>query len=62
MAEWVREVIDIQNIFLYGEFNKSDNLYIQIPEGFEKYYDPRRYILLLLLKTLYGLKNSVKTF
>ena len=34
---------------------------MEIPEGFEKYYDPMEY-LLLLLRTIYGLKNKAMAF
>jgi hypothetical protein len=34
---------------------------MEVPEGFEKWYDPRLYVL-LLLQTLYGLKQAAKAF
>jgi hypothetical protein len=39
----------------------GNNVYMKIPEGFNKYYDPLYYIL-LLLQTIYGLKQSVMVF
>jgi hypothetical protein len=34
---------------------------MKVPQGFEKYYDPMYYVL-LLLQTLYGLKQSAMAF
>ena len=61
MAGWTGEVLDIQGAFLHGLFEDNEELYMEIPEGFEKYYDPMEY-LLLLLRTIYGLKNAAMAF
>ena len=61
MAGWVGEVLDIQGAFLHGLFEDNEEHYIEVPEGFEKYYDPIEY-LLLLLRTIYGLKNAAIAF
>ena len=61
MAGWVGELLDIKGAFLHGEFEDGKNVYMEVPEGFEKYYDPMYYVL-LLLQTLYGLKQSALAF
>jgi hypothetical protein len=45
---------------LYGEFKDDKKIYIKIPLGFEKFY--LREIVLLLKKTLYGLKQAAMAF
>jgi hypothetical protein len=61
MAGWVGELVDIKGAFLHGDFEEGKNVYMEVPEGFEKYYDPMYYVL-LLLQTLYGLKQSAMAF
>ena len=61
MAGWAGEVLDIQGAFLHGLFEDNEELYMEIPEGFEHYYDSVEY-LLLLLRTIYGLKNAAMAF
>jgi hypothetical protein len=40
MAAWVGEILDVKGAFLHGGFDKGKNVYMKVPEGFEKYYDP----------------------
>ena len=61
MADWEGEILDIQGAFLHGLFEDDEQLFMKIPEGFEKYYNPDTE-LLLLLRTLYGLKNAAMAF
>jgi hypothetical protein len=61
MAGWVGEILDVKGAFLHGDFEEGKNVYMGIPEGFDKYYDPMYYVL-LLLQTLYGLKQSAMAF
>jgi hypothetical protein len=60
-ACWVGEIMDVKGAFLHGNFDEGKNIYMKVPEGFEKYYDPMYYVL-LLLQTLYGLKQSAMAF
>jgi len=41
---------------LHGEFGKERNLFMELPQGFKQYYPLD--VVLLLLKTLYGLRAS----
>jgi hypothetical protein len=61
MAGWVGEILDIQGAFLHGEFDQGEEIHMEVPQGFEKHYDPMYYVL-LLLKTIYGLKQSAFQF
>lgn len=72
MANWVTWITDVKGAFLHGEFEEGDEpVYMEVPEGFEKHYEePKTFgtnkddinIVLLLLKTIYGLKNAAKAF
>jgi len=54
MAAMYAEINDVKGAFLNGTFSQGEKLYMKVPQGFEKYYPEN--ILLLLLKTIYGLK------
>jgi hypothetical protein len=60
MASWYGELLDIKGVFLHGEFEEGKSLYMEVLEGFGKYY-PTGYVL-FLLKTIYGLKQVAVTF
>ena len=61
MANWCGELLDIKGAFLHGDFEDGKNVFMEVPEGFEKHYDPMYYVL-LLLQTIYGLKQSAMAF
>jgi hypothetical protein len=61
MAGWTGEILDVKSAFLHGDLDEGKNMYMGIPEGFEKCYDPMYYVL-LFLQTLYGLKQSAMAF
>jgi Reverse transcriptase (RNA-dependent DNA polymerase) len=60
LADWEGHVIDVKGAFLKGRFNDGEEMYLQIPKGFEKYYDTG--ITLKLQRTIYGLKQAVLAF
>jgi Reverse transcriptase (RNA-dependent DNA polymerase) len=60
LTEWEGHVIDVKGAFLKGRLNHIEEVYLQIPQGFEKYYDNR--IVLKLQQTIYGLKHAVMAF
>jgi hypothetical protein len=39
VAEWEGHVIDVKGAFLKGRFNNGEEIYLQIPQGFEIYYE-----------------------
>ena len=60
MALWLAEIIGVKGAFLKASFDPKQKVYMEIPKGFEKFY-PKN-VLLLLKKTLYGVKNAAKAF
>jgi hypothetical protein len=52
MDNWCGELIDIKGAFLHGDFEDGKNVYMEVPEGFDKCYDPLYYVL-LLSRTIY---------
>ena len=60
MASWWAELLDVQGAFLTGEMDLENGCYLQVPEGFSKFY-PKN-VILHLLKTLYSLKQSTYVF
>ena len=46
--------------FLLGEFDRGEEIHLEVPQGFEKFYEPGT--VLLLKKTLYGLIQAAIAF
>jgi hypothetical protein len=61
MAGWEFHVVDVQGAFLNGEFEDGEQIYMTVPDGFKRYYDPKKYVL-LLRRTLYGLIQAALAF
>jgi hypothetical protein len=53
--------LDVKGVFLNGEFEEGKALHMDVPEEFKKYY-PVGFVLLLLKKTIYQLKQAAVTF
>ena len=60
MARMWQEVLDVQGAFLYGTFEDGIRVYMEVPQGFEKFYPGN--VVLLLLKTLYGAWQGARAF
>jgi hypothetical protein len=60
LAEWEGHVIDVKGIFLKGRFNDGEEIYLQIPQSFEIYYE--KGTALKLQRTIYGLKQDPFAF
>eukprot|EP00977_Amphora_coffeiformis_P005907 scaffold1252_cov154-Amphora_coffeaeformis.AAC.1 len=56
MARMWCELNDVKGAFLNGLFSGGETLYMEVPQGFKKFYPGD--VLLLLLKTIYGLKQA----
>ena len=54
-------MLDVKGAFLHGDFTDGEKVHMKVPQGFERWYDPRLYVL-LLLQTLYGCKQSAMAF
>ena len=59
MAEWLARILDVKGAFLCGKMKPTERVYMGVPQGFEKHY---KNVLLLLLATLYGLKQAAMAF
>jgi hypothetical protein len=60
MTGWYAHILDVKGTFLTGEFGNGEQLYMTVPQGFEEFYPGN--VVLLLKKTIYGLKQSAKRF
>jgi len=60
MAGWILELMDVKGAFLCGTFDEGFEMYMEIPQGWERFYPSN--VVLLLLKTIYGLKQAARAF
>ena len=60
MANYMANIIDIKGAFLLGRFNKGEELFMEISQGFEKYFSENEVIKLLV--PFYGLKQASRAF
>jgi hypothetical protein len=60
MAAWTAYIMDVHGAFLKGKFNAGEVIFITVPQGFEKYYPEDS--ILLMLRTIYGLKQAAIAF
>lgn len=51
-------LLDVNGAFLLGGFERGEKIYMEVPQGFKKYYGSD--VVWLLLKTIYGLKQSAQ--
>ena len=58
--KWVAEVIDVEGAFLQGEFTVGEEMYIEIPDGFESYYEGDTVLCLNI--PIYGSKQAAACF
>jgi hypothetical protein len=57
---WTAGLIDVQGEFLCGNFKDGEEIYMEVPEGFERFYPNK--VLLLLLQTIHGLRQAARAF
>ena len=60
MSGMYAHLVDVQGAFLLGTFENAEKIYCHVPEGWEDYFESR--VVLLLLKTVYGLKQAANCF
>eukprot|EP00957_Ditylum_brightwellii_P136135 10382179-Ditylum_brightwellii.AAC.1 len=60
MISWATTLLDVKGVFLNDIFKNNKQLYMTVLQGFEKYYPDN--VLLLLLCTIYGLKQAANLF
>jgi hypothetical protein len=56
----VRRSLDVRGAFLHGVFADGEEIYMEVPQGFEHWYSNQH--VLLLLRTIYGLKQAAYAF
>jgi hypothetical protein len=60
MAYWLAWIIDIEGASLQGQLQNDEQIFMKIPNGFQKFYPS--YVMLKLLRTLCGLAQSAIKF
>jgi hypothetical protein len=60
MAGWYCALLDVVGAFLNGRFDNDEEIYIKVPQGFEKWYPGA--VFLLLLRTMYGTKQAAMQY
>jgi hypothetical protein len=58
--KWSVQLVDVKGVFLCGNFKDGEEIFMEVPEGFEEFYGAC--VLLLLLQTIYGLTQAATTF
>ena len=58
--EWIVELIDAKGAFLQGKFADGEQMYIEIPDGFERFYGKDK--VLKLNVPIYGTKQAASCF
>ena len=56
MGSWVGHLTDVNGAFLHGQFPDGEEIYMKVPQGFEKFYPGD--VLWKLCRCLYGLKQA----
>ena len=60
MAGWTAEVVDVRGAFLHGQFADGERVYMEVPKRWRGHYAANS--VLLLLRTIYGLKQAAMAF
>ena len=60
MANWTGYILDVKDAFLKGTFSNGKKIFMEIPDGFQKWYPS--YIVLQLQRTLYQLIQAALQF
>ena len=60
MADWTAEVVGVKGEFLHGQFTDCKRMYMEVPRGWREHYNEN--LVLLLLQTIYGLKQVAMAF
>jgi hypothetical protein len=57
---WSAGLIDVQGASLCGNLKDGEEIYMEVPEGFETFFPAD--VLLLLLQTIHGLRQAARLF
>ena len=59
MVSWEAKILHVKGAFLHEQPEEEyEACYMEVPQGFEKHY--KNHVVLMLLRSLYGLKNDAK--
>jgi len=58
MANWTANVVYVKGSFLHGEFTDGGEVYMEVPQGFEKHCQGN--VVLKLLKTIRQFQCTLK--
>ena len=56
IPEWVAIIIDVEGAFLQGRFTNGEQIFIDVPDGMDKFYGSKEDVVLLLNVPIYGTK------
>ena len=57
---WIAAIIDVEGAFLQGRFANGEELYIEVPDGFQEWYPGD--VVLRMNVPLYGTKQAAYCF
>ena len=57
---WTSAIIDVEGAFLQGQFVNGEELYIEVPDGFQEWYPGE--VVLRMNVPLYGTKQAAYCF
>ena len=60
ISRWDSKIVDVKGAFLNGYLENSENIYMHVPQGLEKYHTIN--VVLVLLKEIYVTKQVVVQF
>ena len=52
------EIVDVEGAFLQGKFENGKEMYINVPDGMERFYGSRKDVVLRLNVPIYGTKQA----
>ena len=56
------DIIDVKGAYLQGQFENGEIMYIEVPDGMEKYYWKKGDMVLHLNVPIYGTKQAASCF
>lgn len=60
--DWDVRVIDVEGAFLQGKFQNGEEMYMEVPDGMERFYGLRKDVVLKMLVPIYGTKQAAECF
>ena len=58
--KWITKLVDVKGAFLQGRLTDGEELYIEVPDGFEEYYELDK--VLRINVPVYGTKQAASCF